>query len=371
MNRQKVVHLITGLGKGGAETMLYQIVKHRSPDTPEPVIVSLGLSSYYEEQLRDLGAGVVELDLRHRPFVTLVKLHRIVRKAETLCCWMYLPCVLGYLVGRKHAKKLIWCIRHSDLNPAHNSRKTLLFSKICAMLSPKVDLITYNGDRARKVHAGAGYRPRKEVVLDNGIDGTEYFRDEKSGELLRKSLGIDADRKVILSVAKNTPIKDLPTFIRMLFLIRKSEPDAVGVMCGSGVDGSDKRLAGYCEECGLTIGKDVYLIGFRDDVRAVMNAADVYVLHSAGEAFPNTLMQAMACETLVAATDVGDVKKILGDEKVIARPGDHRGLAEAVIRLLGLEKEEKEICRKRNRETVTAKYDIRKVVESYEEMFQI
>lgn len=371
MKKEKVVHLITGLGKGGAETMLYQIVKHGTPGIPKPVIVSLGLSSYYEEQLRELGARVIELDIRHKPFGTLRRLHKLGREAEILCCWMYLPNLLGYLVGRRHVKKLIWCIRHSDLSTVHNSRKTILFSKICAGLSPKVDLIAYNGYRAREVHDKAGYRPLREAVLDNGIDGTEYFRDEKAGELARKSLGIGAGRKVILSVAKNTPIKDLPTFIRTLSLVRESEPDAVGLMCGIGVEFSNKKLTGYCEECGLSVGKDIYLTGFRNDVREIMNACDVYVLHSAGEAFPNTLIQAMACETLVAATDVGDVKKILGDERVIVKPGDHRGLTEAVIRLLGLEEDKKEACRQRNRGIVLSKYDIRKIAESYEEMFKI
>lgn len=371
MKKQKVVHLITGLGKGGAETMLYQIVKHGSSGASEPVIVSLGLSTYYGEKLQELGVKVIELDIRHKPLQTLLRLHQIGKKAEILCCWMYLPNLLGYLVGRRHAKTLIWCIRHSDLSAAHNSRKTILFSRICARLSPKVDLIAYNGDRAREVHAKAGYRPLREVILDNGIDGTEYFRDEKAGELARKSLGIGAGRKVILSVAKNISIKDLPTFIRALSLIRESEPDAVGLMCGTGVDCSDKKLTGCCEEYGLSVGKDVYLTGFRNDIREIMNASDVYVLHSAGEAFPNTLIQAMACETLVAATDVGDVKKILGDERAVVKAGDHRSLAKAVISLLALEEDKKEACRQRNREIVLSKYDIRKIAESYEEMFKI
>lgn len=371
MNSKKVVHLITGLGKGGAETMLYQLIKYRSPGIRAPIVVSLGLSSYYEEKLRDLGVKVISLDIRHNPLQTLVRLCQTGKKAEVLCCWMYLPNLLGYFVGRKYVKKLIWCIRHSDLSSKNNSRKTLIISRICVRLSHKVDLIAYNGHKARTVHANAGYRPTREIVLDNGIDGTEYFRDEKAGELIRRSLGIATDQKVILSVAKNTPIKDLPTFIRAFALIRKSEPNAVGIMCGNGVGCSDKRLMEYCREYGLHVGKDIYLIGFREDIREIMNAADAYIMHSAGEAFPNTLIQAMACETLVAATDVGDVRKILGTDEFIAKAGDHRRLAEIVINLLVLKEDKREKYRKRNREIVLTNYDIRKIVKRYEEMLDI
>lgn len=182
MKGQSVVHLITGLAKGGAETMLYQIVKNRSPDDPVHEVVSLGLSHYYEKHFHGLGVKVVNLDLKRKPLRTLTQLFKIEKNAEILCCWMYLPNLLGYIAGREHVKKRIWCIRHSDLSVANNSRKIVLISRICAKLSSKVDLTAYSGCKAREIHKNAGYRPLREIVLDNGIDETEYFRDEDAGE---------------------------------------------------------------------------------------------------------------------------------------------------------------------------------------------
>lgn len=371
MNTQRVVHLITGLTRAGAETMLYQIARNRTDNGPVHVVVSLGLTHYYEKHFQDLGVEVINLDLKKRPLRTLLQLFKIGKNAEILCCWMYLSNLLGYVVGRKHVRKLIWCIRHSDLSPANNSRKVILFSRICARLSPKVDLIAYNGCRAKDNHRKAGYRPIQEVVLDNGIDETEYFYDEEGGKQVRKLLGIEGDRKVVLSVARNTRIKDLPTFIRALSLIRESEQGAIGVMCGTGVEDSDRALAACCRENGLAVGKDVLLIGFHDNIREIMNAADVYILHSAGEAFPNTLLQAMACGIPVAATDVGDVKRILGDERLIAETGDYKRLAEITLALLAMDEEQRKMDRKRNREIVLSRYNLRKIVERYEEIFSI
>lgn len=371
MKRQRVVHLITGLGKGGAETMLYQIIKNRTLNELTHIVVSLGLSHYYEEPIQNLGVKVINLDIKHHLFQSLNSLSKIGKKADVLCCWMYFSNLIGYLFGRKHVKKLIWCIRHSDLSVGNNSLKTIWFSKICARLSRRVDLIAYNGFRAKEIHEKAGYRAKEEIVLENGIDGTEYFYDAQAGEESRRCMEIGGNCKVILSVARNTSIKDLPTFIRTLSLVRKSEPKAIGIMCGEGVDTTDRKLITCCKKNGLSVGKDVYLIGFCNNIQKIMNAADVYVLHSAGEAFPNTLIQAMACEKLVAATDVGDVKKILDDEELIAEPGDYEGLAEIVLRLLEMDEEKKELYQKRNREIVLAKYDIHRIIEDYEKIFRI
>ena len=58
----RVVHLITGLGKGGAETMLYQIIKYRTKDAPDYVVISLGLSHFLEDRIEKEGVEVLDLD---------------------------------------------------------------------------------------------------------------------------------------------------------------------------------------------------------------------------------------------------------------------------------------------------------------------
>ena len=46
---KQVVHLIASLGKGGAETMLYQVLRCRTREDLSYKVVSLGESHYYEE----------------------------------------------------------------------------------------------------------------------------------------------------------------------------------------------------------------------------------------------------------------------------------------------------------------------------------
>ena len=366
---RRVIHLINGLGKGGAETMLYQILKFRTDEAPDYCVISLGLSHYYEDRIRDLGIDVVELNLRKHPIRSLHGLKKNLNDSDVLCCWMYVSNLLGYIFGRKRFKRLIWCIRHSDLSMDHNSKKTILINKICARFSPKVDLVAYNGYRAMNAHKKSGYRPRKECVLENGLDLSEYYPDTEAGMRFREKNGIDSKAKVVLSVSKNHPIKDLPTFIEAYSIIAKKRNDTVAVMCGFGVTAADLKLAELCDKSNLTIGKDIYLLGFIENVPEVMNCGDVYVLHSAGEAFPNTLIQAMACGIPVVSTDVGDVSAILRNGKYLVGVGDYAAIADCIVDILEMDEVKRKKLIKENRFIVETQYSIDSVVKKYEESF--
>ena len=146
-------------------------------------------------------------------------------------------------------------------------------------------------------------------------------------------------------------------------------PDTVAVMCGSGVTKENERLASLWADAGLTPGEDVFPLGVRHDIPTLFSASDLYVLHSAGEAFPNTLIQAMACKCPCVTTDVGDARRILNDGDRTVKPGDSDALAKAIESALSEPDEDIEIRVCANRQTVENNYDIRQIVRKYEEMF--
>lgn len=365
---RKVAHLINGLTKAGAETMLYQVIKYRTDDAPNYIVISLGMSHYYEESIRKMGIEVIELNLRKHPIKSIRQFRQILLNVDTLCCWMYISNLFGYIFGRKNVKKLIWCIRHSDLSLKYNGIKTIIISRICARCSKKVDVIAYNGHRASAEHRKRGYNPIRDCILENGLDLTEYYNDVNLRNSIRKKYGLSSDDIIILSVARNHPIKDIPTFIRMISTLRKTA-DMKAVLVGRGLSENNKEVTQMCHDNGLRIGQDIYLLEFCENINEIMNVADVYVLHSAGEAFPNTLIQAMACEIPVASTDVGDVNRIINDEKCIAQVGDFEKLADIVKSLLEMNEEERKALVKKNREIVIQKYDISNVVIQYEKLY--
>lgn len=64
----KVVHLIAGLCKGGAETNLVNLIKYQSGSNEiEYTIISLGCFHYYEDEIRQLGCELIEVDIWNKP----------------------------------------------------------------------------------------------------------------------------------------------------------------------------------------------------------------------------------------------------------------------------------------------------------------
>ncbi len=366
---KKIVHLIAGLGKGGAETMLYQVLKYGTSRDGQQVI-SFGESHYYEEKLWELGVPVAELPLRRHPVSTVFRLAKRIRGADTLVCWMYHANFFGYIAAKMAGvPRIVWCIRHSTLDPALNSHLTLALNKVCARWSKRVDAIAYNGRQARAVHETAGYAEEKGCVLDNGCDLEEYAPDSDARAWLVDELKIDSTKKIILSITKATVIKDVPTFLRAVAALHRQRQDSIAVMCGLGIELGNQMVADRCMNEGLQVGKDIFLLGMRHDVPKLLAACDLFVLHSAGEAFPNALLQAMACGCLCLTTDVGDARRILARDAYTVAPGDPEALCEGIQRLLDLDEASAARMRIENRQCVQSQYDIRQIVRQYEELY--
>lgn len=368
---KRVTHLIVGLGKGGAETMLYQILKYRSSSDIAYSVVSLGASHYFEEPIRELGIDVTVLQFKGKPIASLIRLFKIARQTDTLCCWMYHANLIGYYIGRlAGVKRIVWCIRHSSLDEKLNKKRTLRINRFCARLSKNIATIAYNGENARKVHEAIGYCKDKGIILDNGCDCEEYAPSANAGIELRQEIGISGDKRIVLSVTKDHPIKDVPTFIRAFAMLHSKCPNIVAVMCGSGIEPGNERISLLCQENGLTIGSDIFLLGMRHDVPHLLAACDLYVLHSAGEAFPNTLVQAMACGCLCVATDVGDVARIILDSECMVPSGNIPILAEKMNDMFLLSADEKAIKSKKNRQRIVSLFNIYEIVRCYEKIYK-
>lgn len=368
--KHNVVHLITGLGKGGAETMLYQVLKYRTDPNLQYKVISLSGGHYYEEPMRALGVTVVEVPFLHRPLSGFLRICREIRGADTLCCWMYHANLVGYLAGRMmRIERIVWTIHHSNLDLAVNKKRTMSINQICSQKSRNVSTILYTGNHARTIHEAAGYCHERSVVADNGCDCEEYKPDAGAAESLRAELGIPTDKRIVLSVTKDTPIKDVPTFVRAFGALRRRDGDLSAVLCGPGVETGNERLTALCREAGLAVGEDVFLLGMRHDVPRLLAACNLYVLHSKGEAFPVALTQAMACGCVCVTTDVGDARRILDNDGCVVPPGEPDALAAKMAELLALPEDEAEEMRRANRARARERFEIREIVKQYEEWF--
>lgn len=113
------------------------------------------------------------------------------------------------------------------------------------------------------------------------------------------------------------------------------------------------------------------LVGPRDNIPRVMNALDLHVLSSVGEAFPNCVAEAMACGTPCVVTDVGDAKLIVGDTGWISPPGNPEAFAEKILEALtDLERTDKAARARRCRTRIEENFSLLRMVVAYKQLWE-
>jgi glycosyltransferase involved in cell wall biosynthesis len=102
-----------------------------------------------------------------------------------------------------------------------------------------------------------------------------------------------------------------------------------------------------------------------------MNALDLHVLPSVGEAFPNVVAEAMACGTPCVVTDVGDAAYIVGDTGWVVPPKDSSRLAQAIQdAMLEIQTSGRETFGIKCRERIQNNFSLEKVADAYIGLWQ-
>jgi len=152
------------------------------------------------------------------------------------------------------------------------------------------------------------------------------------GQALASNLAIP----VILGLGRLSQEKDFPTLIRAFAIVRQEMPCRL-VILGEGKDRQQlEELAHNLDERGEAAA-DVSIPGFVENPFAYMSKAAVFVLSSAFEGLPGSLIQAMACGCPVVSTDCpqgpAEILKA-GEYGYLVPIGDAQAMADAIRRVL-------------------------------------
>lgn len=213
------------------------------------------------------------------------------------------------LAAHKTGTKVIYTAHGFHFYKGAPFKNWIIFYPIEKLLSKYTDvLITINQEDYK--NALNKFRAKKTIYVPGvGVD-TQKFTPRKSGrEKIRKELGIDNDRLMLLSVGELNQNKNHESVIRAI-----QGFDITYVIVGKGE--LKESLEITAKECSV----DIRLVGFRTDVADFYDAADVYVLPSIREGLNVSLMEAMASGLAVACGNIRGNIDLIENTDVLFSP---------------------------------------------------
>lgn len=326
----RILHLISGLGNGGAEGVLYRVATCDAEN--EHIVMTLSGEAYYGPRLRLRGVPVISIPVARGAwallglFRALVNIRRI--KPDVIQTWMYHADLLGGFMALFCGRPpVIWGIRCTDVQG-----KTSFIRQLCARLSHYLpSRILINSHCGASAHQSIGFDRAKIVVVPNGFDTSLLRPCSKARQRIRDEFGFSASDFLIGMVARWHPHKDHASLLEGLAAFSRTARIAWRcILVGPGISAENAELVALIRCHGLS--EKVVLAGPRENIAEIMNALDLHVLPSMfGEGFPNVVGEAMACAVPCVVTDLGDSPFVVGESGWIVPVRAPRELSHALM----------------------------------------
>jgi glycosyltransferase involved in cell wall biosynthesis len=285
----KVLHLITGLGVGGAELQLRSVLQHTRHDAE---VVTLYNPGPVADMIRADGHRVRSLGMTSNTQISaLSALRRLIADGEydVVHAHLYRSQIYGRPAAWIAGVPVIVSTEHS-IGETHLERRKMTAGVRALYLATEAmsDMTIAVSGTVRERLVKWGVRPRKVAVIPNGVDLARVEFDATAREKVRGEFGIAPSDYVFGVLGRLEVTKQFDMVI-----------EAAAPLLGDGrrlliVGKGDERahLEDVARRCG--VADRVIFAGERHDVAAMLSAMDVFVASSKQETFGLSVLEALA-----------------------------------------------------------------------------
>jgi sugar transferase (PEP-CTERM/EpsH1 system associated) len=355
----KVMHLVLNLNVGGLERFIIELIKSYSNHI-SPIIVCLegaGELSVFVE-----GAEIIALNEEPgMKFTAIRKLVDITKKYSIQVIHThneaahFYGSVAGFMGGvpvvhTRHGRYL------------HNSRKKMFLNTVSSFLSSKI--VGVSGDVSELMIRNE-FIPRKKVLtILNGVD-VDAYSPQPAKDIFSFSTAPASAIKIGI-VARLNEVKDHLNLLNACKVLTGFTDDFQLIIVGDG----PLRTQLEAEAQNLQINGSILFTGTRNDIADILNELDIYVLSSISEGTSMTLLEAMACELPVVATNVGGNPEVVmdGETGFLVPPKNPEAFAERLL-LLIKERELRSTMGRAGRSRVLRHFSIAQTADKYERIY--
>ncbi|HXM36740.1 MAG TPA: glycosyltransferase family 4 protein [Pyrinomonadaceae bacterium] len=326
------------------------------------LVFSEDLSQEFAARLRGTGAELAAINYGEGTVHYFRELRRLVQKHSITTAHIiffdYFSAVpwIARLAG---IPNIIYEMQNSGVFQATSWRKTLLQLRTKLMTRPTTLVIAISQFVKEQLVKG-GLAEDKIVVRYLGVDTERFAPDPSAREQWARDFNIHPDEIVLSTVSYLRPFKNPQVLVHTCNELARRKVPARLFVAGDG-----EMLSGL-KELSRQLGVEdrIHWLGNVPDPRSLLQASDIFLLASVGEAFGLVLAEAMACGLPVIGSRSGSLLEVVDEGRtgLLATPLDSNSFADAVERLA----KDPDLRRKMGRQAVehiSTKFTVAKAVE--------
>lgn len=194
--------------------------------------------------------------------------------------------------------------------------------------------VVANSEAVRQQLLREGIAEKKITTIYNGLDLGRFSQTQAGSREALVEFDLPGDGRPVVTLVANLrhSVKDHPTFLQAAARVHAQMPEAAFVLAGEGeLLGSMQALAAQ-----LGLGQSIFFLGRCTKIPQLLAISDVCVLSSRFEGFSNAVLEYMAAERPVVATDVGGIREAVrdGETGYIVPVGNAETMAARILTLL-------------------------------------
>lgn len=361
----KILHIVLDMDLGGLQRIVSLIIRKIDKVKYNSYLCCLDRGGLFTDQITLDSAQTYRLNRKPGPFDVrmFIKLIGTLKKNKIDIIHSHNGCSMyAALAGRLCGVKGIIHTDHGRLVP---DRKTAIWEdRLASYMMDR--FVGVSSQLTEYLASDVKVNKKKLTTIVNGVDSAKFVPfNNKERTVRRMNLGFNPDAKIIGTVCRLDPIKNLSMLIECIPEIVRIIPDCQVIILGDGPD--EKNLKDLARR--LNLNSRIIFLGRVANVEMVMPLFDLYVNTSLSEGTSMTILEAMSCGLPVVASAVGGNTGLVDKSNGAVFPHDRADLFQkSVVSLLSnpiiLEKMGKE-----SRERVVRRFSINRVVEQYENLY--